>query len=743
MTVPEQLSTPSHTNQKQDLFEKLSPLITLVILLKFQRLRHRKELRSSRVPLRNLFFEWETRWEKGYLPVPYNRSLLQYVDLIIESKAYDALPSMESAYLNKYALSGRNFTLYEHIEDDNVPSNREPAPGIEKLPFRYHPTPVRQTLHSDLSQSIEPDVPPEGFPPHPAILNLLKNEFPSFTWFTDYYCRPNADGNAAFTNFNTATTPMAPIDENRKKHVLTLLKRKFNIKPYRPLHFVDALASRAPYSTSADYFHKKDPHSRSMARYSSPSRYADRPSSKGHFVNTFLYYARQQLHNVKQTSYPFSITDEDDLELLATRLANYFHARPCQLFIRTQISERPQPNVEARLKVRPVYNVPMMFLHIEKMLTLPLLYQLRNSQCCVMHGLETFRGSMQYLDLVALDYNSFFGIDWSLFDQLLPFVIIHIYYEDWLESLLYINGGYMPSKGYKDTTMPSEQMFKRLTNTLWFLHMWYVNMVFLSFDGHAYKRTNAGVPSGLLNTQSLDSFGNLFVMIDALIEFGFSDPEILSILFFIMGDDNIGFTSFPLTRLLFFIEFLEAYALVRYGMILSKSKSLVTSLRERIEVLSYTNNFGMPTRPLGKLLCLIVFPERLPKPGKEWIRAAAAIGGAYAACGMDPTLHKFFNRVYDLFKPATPIPTYEGRKYVNYFLSELIAEEDINVSFDKFPTIEEVRSNVKSYKGFFQEDDHWNYSMFETAPSDPDFTGVTVLEFREQHNLPRMPTQSL
>lgn len=718
-----------------DLFAILAPLVFFAIQLKYQRLRRRGEL--SRIPSfhRNVFFEWETKWEKGYLPIPYIQSQLFYVDRIIEWRTRTALPDIADGIRMRYMNRGENFDLFEPLDLADVPENRLPANGITILPYRYHTISMRDMEIGKIPRGLSDTITPEGHPVHPEIMHLLTTEFPSFRWFIDYYCRPTADGNAAFASFNAHTYPVPDVDPERKKHVLSLMKTKFNVRAHRMLHFVDALSSRAPYSTSADYFHKFDPNTRARARHTCPARYRDRPTSKGYFVNTFLVEARTIVHYVKETGFPFStfgLTDTQKID----HLNSYFLRRPTQLFIRTQISERDRPGVESQLKVRPVYNAPPDLLHLEKMISLCYLMQLRNKDCCVMHGLETFRGAMQWIDLKALSFSSYFGLDWKNFDQLMPFCIVKIYFQDWLESFLYVNGGYAPVVDYKSHNLSSADMFSRITNILWFLQMWYINMVYLSYDGYAYRRRNAGVPSGVLNTNSFGCFGNLFIQIDGMIEFGFSDQEILETCFFIMGDDSLDFLKVDIARLLFFAEWFEAYAFLRYGMKMSKTKSLITTLRDRIEVLSYTNNFGMPIRPLGKLLCLIVYPERLPKPGMDWIRAAAAIGGAYAACGMDPTLHLFFQKVYEKFKPERPITRSEMKKYSTYFISELLSEDESIITFDRFPTIEEVRANVRTYKGPLTESDHWNFKIFTQAPSDPYFLGETVLEYRTRNNIP-------
>jgi len=66
-----------------------------------------------------------------------------------------------------------------------------------------------------------------------------------------------------------------------------------------------------------------------------------------------------------------------------------------------------------------------------------------------------------------------------------------------------------------------------LNNTLEFILYTFgkKKMVFQSQDGFAYQRWFTGIPSGMFNTQYLDSHCNLFVMIHAMLEYGVPPPR--------------------------------------------------------------------------------------------------------------------------------------------------------------------------------------------------------------------------
>jgi len=186
-----------------------------------------------------------------------------------------------------------------------------------------------------------------------------------------------------------------------------------------------------------------------------------------------------------------------------------------------------------------------------------------------------------------------------------------------------------------------------MDNLLHFLHLWYNNMTYLSVDGYAYRRTYCGVPSGLYNTQYLDSFGNLYLLIDAMIEFGLSDSEIKSFVIFVLGDDNTCFLPLDISIVYKFITFLEQYALTRYNMTLSITKSLLTTLRSKIETLGYSCNHGHPKRDIGKLVAQLCYPEHKLR---EHTMSARAIGLAYASAGICPKFHSFCQDVYNIFR---------------------------------------------------------------------------------------------
>jgi len=352
-----------------------------------------------------------------------------------------------------------------------------------------------------------------------------------------------------------------------------------------------------------------------------------------------------------------------------------------------------------------------------------------------MYGLETIRGSNHYLDRIARSYSTYFTIDWSGYDQHLPRVITDIYYTDYLRRLIVISHGYQPTYDYPDyPDLDDHKLYARMDNLLHFLHLWYNNMTFLSVDGYAYRRTTCGVPSGLYNTQYLDSFGDLFLLIDAMIEFGFTDDEIRSFLIFVLGDDNTTMLPLSLPIVDKFLKFLETYALFRYNMTLSLTKSILTTFRSKIETLGYSCNFGNPKRDIAKLVAQLCYPEH---KFNDHTMAARAIGLAYASAGICPKFHSFCQDIYNMFK-SSYLPdqrTLEKLKQQVYKDFDELPFDILSQECPPFPSLYEIIQTYSQYKGPLAYAPKWNYAHFVNSPDVIPPSAMTMHDYEVLHNL--------
>jgi hypothetical protein len=258
-------------------------------------------------------------------------------------------------------------------------------------------------------------------------------------------------------------------------------------------------------------------------------------------------------------------------------------------------------------------------------------------------------------------------------------------------------------------------------------------MTFLSVDGYAYRRSSCGVPSGLYNTQYLDSFGNLFLLIDAMIEFGMTDEEIRSFVIFVLGDDNTCFLPIDISRVHKFITFLEKYALSRYNMTLSLTKSVLTTLRSKIETLGYQCNFGLPKRDISKLVAQLCYPEHKLK---DHTMSARAIGIAYASAGLCPKFHSFCQDIYNMFRSSyRPDP----RALLNLKRTLYRDLDDIELDLDSdvippFPSLYEILQRYSRYQGPLQYAPKWNYAHFINDPDVVPPSAKTMHDYELEHS---------
>jgi len=608
------------------------------------------------------------------------------------------------------------------------PDSRVPPTGIKILPWKYKNSRIIRA---------SADLPETGHPPHPKILRIIDTRYPEYRQWIQKYCRPLGTTDATVHDFFKPQLPSQDFTPERKQRILKHVRANLDATPYLPLHFVDSTYDNTPLSTGTGYFNRHSYELSAHAKFSHPDLYQSKATSKGYFINAFLEFARTLVHRIKQTGVPFFRDPIKPLNL--DKLRDFILDHPIMLWTRSHISLKTGP-----LKQRPVYAVDDLFLRLESMIAFPFLVSCRKPSCCIMYGLETFRGSNAYIDQLARHYKSFFTIDWTGFDQRLPWIIVEMFFTDFLESLIIISHGYHPT--YEWPTYPDlneHKMFQRITNILWFLRVWYYNMVAVSSDGFAYVRTCAGVWSGMLLTQIIDSFGNDVVIIDSLIEFGCSDDEIEEIILLIMGDDNSGFTTWPIARLESFIAFLESYSLSRFGMVLSTTKSVITTLRQKIQTLGYTCNFGMPTRPIDKLVAQLAYPEHGPAPKYMSYRA---IGMAYAACGSDETFHSFCRDIYyDFFDERASLTPETLDQIVKYLPGTLKIDDSLTESdvFEEFPSLQTVRNKLTFWQGPLSFYPKWNRAHFINDPDYVPLNAKTVAQYRLEHQISVEPTHVL
>ncbi|UKY81259.1 RNA-dependent RNA polymerase [Steinernema ceratophorum partiti-like virus 1] len=627
---------------------------------------------------------------------------------------------------DEVSTSNERFQFYRYNPRLVPPPNREPAPGITFIKSNFHTG--RTTTASD-------QLPESGYHCPRRISNLMTWKYPQYLSIIRQYVRPIGTTDATFADYNREQVYCPRNDAALNDRIVKLISEYLDIKPYRPLHFIDTFRDDRPLSTGTAYHNRYSYTIKAHAKFCHPAIYAYKPTSKGYYTNAYSQYARRVIHNIKYTGLPFSEKETAQLKTVdhtISHLNRFMNSHPTRLYTRNHISP-----VKGPWKQRPVYAVDDKFLTIESMLAFPALVQSRKPTCAIMHGLETLRGGNVRLEEIACkgDYESFFTLDWSQFDQRLPHAITDTFFEDYLPSLIIVNHAYQPTYEYPAyPELSTESTATKIKNLLDFLQYWFNNMVYVTSDGYGYKRQFAGVPSGMFLTQFIDSYGNLYLIIDALIAFGCSDDEIRTIRLFIMGDDNSGFTHWPITKLAQFVDFFESYALKRWNMKLSASKSKISILRTEIETLSYRNQFGLPRRPIDKLLAQLCYPEYGPKP--EYM-SARAIGIAYAACGQDDTFHSFCRDVYNLYLDES-VDVTDPTKRSNIIrhlpgIFRAFPEQSEILEFTRFPEISEIQQLVSYYHGELDVTPKWNLSHFTDRPDIPLENARTLKDFESEN----------
>ncbi|AAL79540.1 putative RNA dependent RNA polymerase [Heterobasidion partitivirus P] len=672
-------------------------------------------------------------------------------------------------------VSEYDFQYFMPTGIETLPDNRVPAPGIRALPqFRFHPVAALNRFRS---------IPRTGFNALWTIVNLLATSFMSYVYVISDYCRPAGNIDAIFENFNQAVSPVKDVTSQRLNEIMILIFHFLPIVPHPPVNFPDLRFYKWSLVTSADYHahHSSDmqnestrywTHLRDTSQLEDRFDYSKNPRSKGFFFNSLLLRCRRIVHNIKYTGWPIPHDPSESKTSFLQRMLYWTLMNPTVMYVRSQISKI------TKLKVRPVYNAPMLFLMLEAMLTLGLMAQCRKPDNCILWSYETIRGGMHELHRISTEFNVFMGFDYSRFDQLAPFTIIYHFWATFIPMIIRVDRGYQQSTIYTkdqyaydfekkydnlDKSEPKFQEFAKKSNNLFpkhvvafsfvifnilsFIWWWYVFMVFITPDGYGYVRLLAGVPSGIFMTQILDSFVNLFIFVDALLEFGFSIDQIKCFRLFIQGDDNLVFYLGDLTRIFDFYEWYPEYALDRWHMIVSPDKSWITRLRTKIEVLGYTNANGMPHRDVSKLIATLAYPERTILDKNRYpILMSRAIGIAYANAGHDHAVHQLCYHAYLDARKKSNLSASELKEIIIpyqklgfYEIFSVNIEElfpTLVRNLDRFPTFYEIRDNLSKWHG-----PHDIYPMWPLQFTDrpdfinPDETPITLYDFMTKINL--------
>lgn len=632
---------------------------------------------------------------------------------------------MKESLLQRNSLHKEPFEYYTQDITDAHHTKWTSSPGILKLPILYHKGRIITSSET---------FPETGFRVHRLLRHLIQHKYPQYLYIIDKYCRPLGTSISTFNDFNRHQIKTNSVSTTRKHQIIELIKYHLHATPYLPIHYVDTLYAGMPLHTGTGYHNRHSYKIQAHAKFSRPPEYKDRPTSKGYFFNASHEINRTLVHYIKYNGIPFYYSiqppfNKTETQSIGKRLSHFLKCYPTIMFTRNHISER-----SGILKQRPVYAVDELFLTLECMLTFPLHLQARKETSAIMYSYETIRGGCRRIDQIAQNYKTYLCIDWSSFDQSVPYFISDTFFTDFLPQLLIVDHAYHPTFEYPTHPgMSQQKMYRILNNLLEFIHLWFTNMIFITPTGYAYTRLHAGIPSGMLNTQYIDSYANLFIICDAMLEFGFNPNEIKQMKFLIMGDDNCCLSNISLTHMTQFFEFLEDYAVKRFNMHINMSKSILTSHRGKIELLSYECNFGRPSKNIEKLAAQLLYPERGCK--KEYM-SSRAVGIAYAACGKDRTFHDFCHDVFNTYLPYAEKITPEKIEQLKRYLPGPFQAMDelppflLELSFPDLYTVNEILS---TWSGELPFSPKWNEAHFSNPPDYIPHFYTTLAQAREKH----------
>jgi len=286
-------------------------------------------------------------------------------------------------------------------------------------------------------------------------------------------------------------------------------------------------------------------------------------------------------------------------------------------------------------------------------------------------------------------------LDKSRFDKYFLFQIsddIDDIFKSWID----FDHGYMPTTEYHQTHENwSTHKSDRLRRLFHWLRFSFKNCPTVIYDGRAYRRQFAGMPSGVYVTQLYDTFYFGITNAATLFTMGFHESDI--ILYKGEGDDII-------FQLGLFIppnehsSFLELYAYTdnqMFGSITKPESCAVTHSPNGTTVLGYTNVNGLPHRSKVDLLAQLYHTKAVnPTPSKTM---AIAVGIAYASMGIyDDQTHDVYNVCKDIFlyyqkQGYSP----DEQAFQNTLYLDVIAGTDID--YQHFPSIPEIQKNLLNF----------------------------------------------
>jgi hypothetical protein len=399
--------------------------------------------------------------------------------------------------------------------------------------------------------------------------------------------------------------------------------------------------------------------------------------SFAHMKHLIFSFVRRWIHNIKEHSLP--------TRSLTTRPEDRY-IFPMQLHSKTALIDIDDPN-----KMRTIWGASKIMILAQVMIYWSYFAWIKKHRCStpLLWGYETLTGGWFRLNaelFASLTRRSFLMIDWKRFDKYAEFSALRDLFSKRREYFDF-HSGYEPTYNYADTTPinPEHQNIRLSRLWHWILEYFFEAEIVLP-DGRRFKRKHAGIPSGVYTTQLDDSQYNCLMLATILYALGVNFDVIK-----LLGDDSLIrlLTCIPPQHHSDFLLALQEKADLYFGSIISIDKSKLSNHIQNCEVLSYTNNHGIPYRSELDALASL-YHTKARKPSPEYTMSAV-IGYAYAL----PTCT---NRCYNTLKDVFDYYAFKGYSPSEHQLNKLglIFGQDIAGEIESlhFPTRRETRQRL-------------------------------------------------
>jgi hypothetical protein len=286
-------------------------------------------------------------------------------------------------------------------------------------------------------------------------------------------------------------------------------------------------------------------------------------------------------------------------------------------------------------KIRAVFGVTKLLLMVENMFIWPMQsFYLNEETSPLLWGREIMKGGWRRLTNEAYRFgprSTFLTLDWSQFDKRLLHELIrdvHAIWRSYFDFTIYEPTSFYPDA--KTNPIRIERLWQWMCSSI-------TDTPTALPNGELYIWTSNGFASGFQQTQLMDSFANLIMILTCLAAMGIK-IESKHFWIRIQGDDSL----VAFMELMFqtygptFLTTLEATALFYFNAKVNVKKSEISDNLSGLTVLGYFNKYGMPFRTDEDLLRHMLFPEH----NQDWNRTlSSALGLGLAACGCSNRFH--------------------------------------------------------------------------------------------------------